>query len=537
MKGVVTAVIRSESKEIKPEYSVVSIDVTLEVNRIPAARIVLLDGDAAKQEFPISNNGFFAPGKNIDIQLKYEGGTLYPVFDGIVVKHGIKTSGSVSYLIVDLRAQAVKLAGARKSAIFTTEKKDSKIIESVITKAKLTAGTIAATTAEHQQLVQYYATDWDFILSRADINGLLVVVEGKTISVIKPKLAGQAALTIEYGKGTLLEMELESDIRHHFKSVVGTSWDPKTQKMSAPENADSFAIGQPVESNGIDEEYTLSGEMPLEKAEIKSWVNARMMKDRLSLIRGRIRLEGDGSVKLLDTIEIKGTGQRFNGKTLVTGIRHQVSEQSWQTSVQFGLVPDWYAATREIVSPPAAGLLPYVNGLQIGLVEAFEADPDGMFRIKLKLPAVDEKKESIWARLATPDAGKNRGYFFIPEKGDEVVVGFFNDDPRQAVILGSLYSKQNAPPEPFKIADKNPDKGIITLGELKILLNDSDKTVEVSTPAGNKLILKDKDGLELTDKNGNQILMNAEGISIKSDKDIIIDGKTITLKGSKVDVN
>ena len=68
----------------------------------------------------------------------------------------------------------------------------------------------------------------------------------------------------------------------------------------------------------------------------------------------------------------------------------------------------------------AAGLLPAVTGLQIGIVQAFAEDPAKEFRVKVILPGVDESQGWVWARLALPEAGKARGHFFLPEPGDEV---------------------------------------------------------------------------------------------------------------------
>ena len=87
MSGVVTATILSEGSAIDPEYCVMSIDIIKEVNKIPSAQIILLDGDAAKQEFAISNSNFFKPGKTIEIKLRYEGNVAEEatVFKGIVV--------------------------------------------------------------------------------------------------------------------------------------------------------------------------------------------------------------------------------------------------------------------------------------------------------------------------------------------------------------------------------------------------------------------------------------------------------------------
>ena len=63
MSGVVTATILSDGKTIDPEYQLVAIDIIKEVNRIPNAQVIVLDGDAAKRAFKISNTAFFEPGR------------------------------------------------------------------------------------------------------------------------------------------------------------------------------------------------------------------------------------------------------------------------------------------------------------------------------------------------------------------------------------------------------------------------------------------------------------------------------------------
>src|SRR5690348_9092486 len=97
----------------------------------------------------------------------------------------------------------------------------------------------------------------------------------------------------------------------------------------------------------------------------------------------------------------------------------------------------------DIADVPAGGLLPPLTNLQIAKVAPFEDDPDGEQRIKLQLPALPSDQGFIWARYARSDAGKDRGSVCWPEPDDEVVVGFLNGDPRQAVVLGALYGSAN----------------------------------------------------------------------------------------------
>ncbi len=540
MSGVVTATILGEGKEIDPERILIRVDVLKEVNRIPTARIVMLDGDAAKQTFELSNDDFFEPGKEIELKLRREGEKDATVFKGIVVKHAVMSEKSGSFLTVDLKDASIKLTAQRKNTVFS-DMKDSDIMAKIIKDAGLKAASVANTAPTHARMVQYYCTDWDFILSRADVNGLWVLADDGEISIFGPDLSGSPAHTFEYGKDDIYAFEMEADIQGLCQSISGSSWDVKTGEMSAPKKAKAF----PVKQGNLDPAKlakTIGGgaceliAASLEsEEEMQAWADARMIKERVSMLRGRLTIPGAAHIKPGDVAEIAGIGERFNGTVLVTAIRHQVSERGWQTDAQFGLKGGWFSQNDAIVDVPAAGLVPAVNGLQVGVVQEFEKDPDKRFRVKVNMPAVDEKEGVVWARLASVDAGAARGVFFRPEPGDEVVVGFFNDDPRQPVILGSMHGGKNEPP--LEIADPNNEKGIVTKGELKVLFNDEDKSIEISTPSGARVSIKDEEGIFLEDKSGNKLTMDDKGVTITSAKDILLEGKNITIKGDSVDVN
>jgi Rhs element Vgr protein len=274
--------------------------------------------------------------------------------------------------------------------------------------------------------------------------------------------------------------------------------------------------------------------------ELQAWADARMMRSRMSMIRGRLATRGLADLKLLDVIEIDGVGTRFNGKTLITGICHRVDRDGWRSDIQFGLSPRAFCREEGIADVPAAGLLPGVSGLQIGVVDKFVEDPDKELRVKVVLPGIGAKSEALWARLATPDAGKDRGCFFRPEEGDEVVVGFFNQDPRQPVILGALYgSKNTAPPDCADITKDNLKKGFVTRAGTKILFNDDRKaSLTLETAAENRLRLDDdKETIEISDQHGNKITLDKDGITIESAKDLKLKASgNVEIQGAKVDV-
>jgi Rhs element Vgr protein len=559
--GIVTAIVKSEGQELSPVYELVSIEIVREVNRIPFAELVLLDGDAAQQKFPLSDDSFFEPGKAIEIQLRYEGepGGSKTVFKGLVVRHNLEALPLSSTLTVELRDKAFGMTRGRNNAVFENMT-DADIFRLLISAHGCVVGSIPAALPQYEEMVQYQCSDWDFMLSRAQADNLLVTVEDETVGFKKPEIVGSPKHTFEYGLSELFRFEMEADATHQYETIESVSWDIRAQKLTQKSIATDFSLaqgnlkGKSVAQKFEFKKYLLANMTPLSPNERQSWADATMARTRLSLLKGVITVPGFAAVQLLDEMELAGLSKRFNGITLVTGIKHTVNPDGWQTHLQFGLKADAFAPAAAILDAPAAGLLPAVQGLQIGVVDAFKEDSQNELRVRVLLPGIDPEKGQVWARLAGPEAGLGRGYLFRPEKGDEVVVGFFNDDPRRAVILGALFSSKNTPPAPWKQLDaQNALKGIATKTGITLAFNDEDQTLKLLTSENHSILLDEKNkSIEIKDLNDNTITLNDKGISIKvidkltieANGDLELKGKNITIdasanvtiKGIKVDV-
>ncbi|NEO87358.1 MAG: type VI secretion system tip protein VgrG [Spirulina sp. SIO3F2] len=566
MTGVVTATITDIqlSQVMDAEYELLSMDIIHEINKIPTAQLVFLDGEAAQQKFRISNSDFFKPGQQIEIKLRYEGESDTVVFVGLVVKQTIRANQTKSILTVYLKDATIHLTQQRRNAIFR-EQDDIQIIKAILQPyadaQKIAIGTFTPeeTAMTHPEMVQYYCTDWDFLLSRAEANGLWVLVKGGELSIRAPQSLDGESTPIVYGLDDIYDLEVEADIREQFGEIdaFGSVWDD-ANKLNNSQSAAAYDLKQAA-LKATDLGATISAEkcqlisgVPLADPEAETWASAKLLKHRLSLLKGRILVAGRGDLYPGAWLKLEKFSNYFNGETLVTGIRHQVNESGWQTDIQFGASAQFFTAAHaaDLAAPPASGLLPAVHGLQVGVVGEAKDDPTGMYRVPVHLPrltptlenATDKNDGLVWARLATLEAGlaedpeKGRGTLFRPEKGDEVVLGFLNDDPRQAIILGSLYSDKNKSPAPVK--PENLMRGLFSKGELKLYFDDEDKSIHIQTPNENQIILVDKDGaILIQDENQNKLIMNADGIALTSEKDITITAKgKITLEGQEIDV-
>lgn len=541
-KTVVTSTILSNGVAVAKTYQILSTVVSKEINRIPSATIMIVDGDPAGQSFNVSNQADFEPGKELEIKLGYRG-SEETVFKGIVVKHAIKTRKKNSMLLIECRDKSAKMTAACKSHYFR-ETKDSDAIEQLIDAYGLDKD-IEATTIEHKQLVQYNCTDWDFMLCRADANGLLCFANDGKIKVAKPDFGAASVLSVQFG-ATIHELDAEIDARLQYKSVKGSMWNYTDQELLDNVEAEEPSLPSAGNLDGADlanvlgeEGFVLYHSGKIEEPELQQWVNAKMMKHRLAKIRGQVRIDGTAAVSPGQIIELNGVGERFEGKLFVTAVRQQYENGNWQTSIQFGVRPEWFTETFNVQQPLAGALLPAIEGLHIGTVTKLESDPDGEDRIMVRIPVIHKEDEGAWCRVSSLDAGKERGMFFRPEIEDEVVVGFLNSDPRHGVVLGMLNS--SALPAPITASDDNHEKGYVSRSKMKMVFNDDKKSLNIETPAGNKIeITEDEEKILIQDQHGNKLTMNEDGIVIESIKDIKLkasgdvklEGTNMNMKGS-----
>lgn len=514
-----------------------SLTVNRIVNRVPTARIVLRDGAADEETFVASEGPDLIPGKDVEIALGYDGHNK-TVFKGLIVKHCLKVGANGdSILVLECKDAATKLTIGRHSRYFS-EVKDSDAIAQIISSYGGISQDIESTKATHPEIVQYYATDWDFILSRAEINGQIVLAEDGKLKIKAPSTSGSSLVTLTYGVN-LLEFEAEMDARSQYKAVKAKAWSYTDQALVEIEgteptvNKQGNLSGQNLANAIALSAWELSHGGRIQEPELQAWADAQLLKSRLAKIQGRVKIIGYRDAKPDTLIKLEGLGQRFNGLAYVSGIRHEMNGGAWYTHIQLGLAHQWFYQETDIVDKPASGLLPGVNGLQIGVVVQLQGDPNGEDRILVKVPTIQCQSQGIWSRIATLDAGNNRGSFFRPEIGDEVILGFLNDDPRDPIVLGMLNS--SAKPAPLKAADENHHKGFFTRSQMKVSFDDEKKIITLETPGSNKIIISDEEkGIALKDQNGNTLIMNDSGITMKSPKDITIEatGK-LTLKATQ----
>lgn len=164
-------------------------------------------------------------------------------------------------------------------------------------------------------------------------------------------------------------------------------------------------------------------------------------------------------------------------------------------------------------------------------------DPDNLGRVKVAFPWMDDKYETDWASIAQPMAGKNNGFFFIPEVDDEVLVAFDHGDINHPFVLGSIWNKNAKPPGTGDDAKKRIFK-LRTKEGSELVFNDesnqANRRVEIRTSSGHSIILgsskieiKDKDG-----KNSICIDAQAKSVQIECEKKFSIKAPVIEIEAT-----
>jgi uncharacterized protein involved in type VI secretion and phage assembly len=202
------------------------------------------------------------------------------------------------------------------------------------------------------------------------------------------------------------------------------------------------------------------------------------------------------------------------------------------------------AEVRQEQTVPVAPVAPPRKEPTIGLHVARVVDlkdPEKLGRIKISYPWLDAE-QTVWVRMAVPHAGKDRGWYSLPEIDDEVLVGFEHGNTDHPIVLGCLYNKENAPMQEA-VSPDNDVKMFMTRSGNKIVLNDKSgaEQIVISQKDGKNQIVLDLSGPSIaitTDgdvsvKGKQNVTIEADqGITLKATSDVKIEGANVTIKAN-----
>lgn len=172
-----------------------------------------------------------------------------------------------------------------------------------------------------------------------------------------------------------------------------------------------------------------------------------------------------------------------------------------------------------------------IRGVSVGVVSQNQ-DPEGLGRVKVRFPWRENPDESQWARIAVPMAGKDRGLWFLPEVGDEVLVACDAERIEHPYVLGALWNGKEPPPE-TNSDGRNDIRKIRSRSGHEIIFDDGAQgRIDIHLSDKKRQILLDLDGIVIKDDSGNEIeIKSLPGtITIKSNTKLSIQSKVIDIK-------
>ncbi|NQU51479.1 MAG: hypothetical protein HQ522_02960 [Bacteroidetes bacterium] len=235
-----------------------------------------------------------------------------------------------------------------------------------------------------------------------------------------------------------------------------------------------------------------------------------------------VKLGGKANIKAL---KIDNKGKVDYGEYIITSVTHScdnlMNYQNKFTGVSAeATVPD------------------YTNPGAIAFCEPQSAivkdnkDTEKLGRVRVNFFWQEKSLMSPWIRAVSPYSANERGFYFIPEIGDEVLVGFEGGDAEKPYVIGSLYHGKNKPHSAWP-NNKNSFKGIVTKSNLRIEFDDDKKITTIDTPGGNKVVISDDEkSILLNDENMNKVELSPKGIILESMKDIeLVTNSKIIIDG------
>ena len=206
------------------------------------------------------------------------------------------------------------------------------------------------------------------------------------------------------------------------------------------------------------------------------------------------------------------------GNFIIIEITHEVSQGSYYKN-RFKAIP---ATIKALPSPKVR--MPLAE-TQMATVLS-NADPDGKGRVRVRMNWQTDGMQTGWVRVMTPDGGSssdvksNRGFVFIPEVGDQVLLGFRHGDPARPYVLGSLFNGTTG-------------RGGLEGNHMKSLTTRSGHTIKLNDSLSSL-------GITIKDIKGNSIHIDSVGddIIINAKRNITINaGETFTVNAREMEVN
>ena len=421
-------------------------------------------------------------GKNISILFKRYGEDRQ-TFRGIIgkIENSKNEGGGYGNLIITGYSPSILLESGKDCQSFENKTLEQ-IIKQITSEYPNEAHIVTEILNTKQNLpytVQYKETDYEFIKRLAILHGEYFYYNGESL-VFGNKV--QPIITLEEGSD-LIDVQFELNVKPQdfsyisYDSVSGNIISRDSSQVQKQYKENPFQAVQINSSNAI---FRKKPQMHFNHTDTENGLNEAVRKEKekrenLVSAKGKSKdpaLKIGGRAKLID----------INDKAMETyriiEIKHYYDGNKYYN--EFVGIPDLFTA-------------PYQDNDAVPLGEIQSArvldnnDPEGMGRVRVQFPWQMAKNEKTpWLRLIQPHSGGGKGFYFVPEIGEEVLVGFESNNAEKPFVMGTHYNGKET--SGYHTAG-NDKKVIHTRSGTKIILNDAEGSVFIEDPSGNTYLM------------------------------------------------
>ena len=509
------------------------------------------------------------------------------IFVGIITNINLhKEESTLGCLVIKGYSTTYRLENAPNYHSWTDQTLAS-IVERLTTDAKVRA----QINTEHKEKIlyesQYNESDFGFIKRLAKQYGEWMYYDGKSLVFGKPKK--EKAIGLEYGTDLYT---LDIGIQTLARPLKVLSYQARGDQAMAENSANrpdgQDELGYKAFNASMELFKTPSVQTAMPRIRYVQQLTDYAKKRQESTAAEShyiVATSGNPLLTVGSVIEVKSSllenfkavSTETLGEFIITEITHNVGEGNYYKN-EFKAIP---AGVRTLPEPDV--IMPTAEPQMATVVR--NDDPRGIGRVRVQMNWQTGNMSTSWIRVMTPDAGSsdnvntNRGFVFIPEVGDKVLVGFRNGDPNRPYVMGSLFNGSTAAGG----GDSNKIKSITTRSGSSLQLDDSNGSVTLHDRRGVQMnfdgggnhslnanststttvgkeasVLKmDSSGVidlsgqtSVTLKVGNSsivitdetITINGKNINVVGENNTIngvtnVEGQTITIKGNPVNIN
>ena len=445
-------------------------------------------------------------GESLTIKF-HQYGKVVQHFSGIITRIYCKrqTGGGYGTLYISGNAPSILLDQGK--ACHSYENKTLKEIITLVSEgydnsAQVDSSAGVNTTRVLPYTVQYNESDYKFICRLANLYGEYFYYDGSKL-IFGNKLQE----TIDLGENlNLIDEDFNLEMKPQDFEYINYAIDRAEVYRKDAESACCEYKNNPIQTDAKNASKKLFKKIPqkyhsatsLEQSDIDLEEVVRQERDlrELSLkVTGRSR---DPRLRMNTFACLTDINARAMETYRVIKISHYHSGMNYENS---------FEAIPMMRTPADYNAEAFPKAEQQPAIVKDNNDPQGMGRVRVQFFWQKGDELSPWIRMIQPYAGNGKGFYFIPEIGEEVMVDFENGNAERPFVLGAHYNGA------AKSGYKPTTKAIHTQSGTKILLNDAEGSVRIEDAAGNSLVF---DGRQKITLNSSIFEINTQQMLIRA---------------------